>query len=515
LPDAPPAPDARPSPGALPSPGARPSPEAATPRTREREPGPEPELAPEPEPELAPEPGSGSGSVPGAAPVSRSGPAPAPEPEPAPAAAPPPLPGLDASLAPTTAFYLDLHQHPELSGAEHRTAARFADRLAADGFRVLRGLGGHGVAAELRNGDGPAVLLRAELDALPLAEATGAPYASTVTVPGPDGPVPVAHACGHDAHLACVAAAARLLAAGRAGWRGTLLVLGQPAEETLTGARAVLEDGLYDRITVPDVVLAQHTAPFPAGMVAHPAGPAMAGSVMLELRFEGDGGHAAAPHLVADPLLAAAGVVVRLPGLAAREAGPAERLVVTATTLRTGDPGQAGNVIATHAVLRVSIRALSDAALDRAAAATERVARAEAASAARPPRVTVTQVSRSGVNHPDPAVVLAVRDAHRAHFGATRVTGWPPSPATEDFPLLTGAGAALHGRPGIRGGYWMLGSVGPTAWAAAPGTGAAEKLGALPGNHSPRFLPSVRLTLRTGTAALVTAALAQLGGPEA
>jgi hippurate hydrolase len=424
-----------------------------------------------------------------------------------------PLPGLDALLRPAAGLYLDLHRHPELSGSERRTAARFADWLQTDGFRVLRGIGGHGVAAELRNGDGPAVLLRAELDALPVAEDTGVPYASTTTAPGPDGrPVPVMHACGHDAHLTCVAAAARWLAARRDGWRGTLVVVGQPAEETLSGARAMLEDGLYDRITPPDVALAQHTAPFPAGMVAHADGPVLAGSATLEVVFEGDGGHAATPHLAADPLLAAAGVVTRLPAVAARETHPAERLVVTASSLRTGDGGQAGNVIASRAVLRVTVRAFSDAALDRAASAVERVARAEAACAALPPRVTVTVSSRSGVTHSDQDVTAQVRSAHVAAFGAPRVTGWPATSATEDFPLLTGAGAHLHGRPGIRGGYWMLGAVGPAQWAAAPGTAADEKFRGLPGNHSPRYLPSVRLTLETGTTALVTAALALLAG---
>ncbi|MGW9030735.1 hypothetical protein ACWGQ5_43075 [Streptomyces sp. NPDC055722] len=172
-------------------------------------------------------------------------------------------------------------------------------------------------------------------------------------------------------------------------------------------------------------------------------------------------------------------------------------------------------MIATHAELHVTARAFSEAALDRAAAVVEPVVRAEAAAAALPPRVTVTLLSRSGVTLPDPDVTAAVRAAHRAQFGAARVTGWPGSPATEDFPLFTGSGAHLHGRPGIRGAYWMLGATGPAQWAAAAGSGAAEKLGALPANHPPCFLPSVRLTLETGTAALVTAALARLGTADA
>jgi amidohydrolase len=423
----------------------------------------------------------------------------------------PQLHGLDALLPPAAELYLDLHRNPELSGAEARTAARFADWLDADGFRVLRGVGGHGVAAELRNGAGPAVLLRAELDPLPVAEDTGAPYASTVTSTAADGGrVPVMHACGHDAHLACAAAAARWLAAHRERWRGTLLIVGQPAEETLSGARAMLQDGLYDRVTPPDEVLAQHTAPFPAGMVAHGDGPLLAGSVTLEVAFEGDGGHAGTAHLAADPLLAAAGVAVRLPAVAARETDPAEHVTLSASSLRAGEAGRTGNLVPARAELLVTVRGFSERALDRAAAAVDRVARAEAAAAALPPRLTVTVLSRSGATVPDPEVTAAIRAAHRARFGAARVTVWPAAPATEDFPLLTGVGAPLHGRPDIRGCYWMLGATGPAQWSAAPGTDAAAKLRSLPANHSPRYLPSVRLTLHTGTAALVTAALARL-----
>ncbi|MFR0355077.1 amidohydrolase [Streptomyces sediminimaris] len=419
----------------------------------------------------------------------------------------PGLSGLAALLPAITELYVGLHRHPELSGAEERTAARFADWLAADGFRVLRGVGGHGVAAELHNGDGPAVLLRAELDALPVAEDTGAPYASTVTAPGPDGkPVPVAHACGHDAHLACVAGAARWLAGRRDRWRGTLLVVGQPAEENLSGAHAMLRDGLYERITPPGDVLAQHTAPFPAGMVAHAQGPLLAASTALQAVFEGDGGHVATPHLAADPLRAAAASVLRLTS----PASPADRVVVTVSSLRTGDGGPSANVLPTRAELRVSIRAFTEPALERATAAVERAVREEAAAAAVPSRVRLTVLSRSRATVPDPDLTATVRAAHRALFGAARVTGWPGSAATDDFPLLTGAGAHLHGHPGIRGAYWMLGATGPARWAAAPGTGAAAKLAALPANHSPRFLPSPRLTLETGTAALVSAALARL-----
>ncbi|WP_328430193.1 M20/M25/M40 family metallo-hydrolase [Streptomyces sp. NBC_00443] len=191
---------------------------------------------------------------------------------------------LDAVLRPLVAFAMDLHQHPELSGAETRTAACLADALEAEGCTVTRGIGGHGVVGVLTNGEGPRVYLRAELDALPVREHTGLPYAA-------DGPH--MHACGHDLHIAAVLGAATLLARARPHWRGSVVVVGQPAEETLTGARAMLADGLYDRFGRPDAVLAQHTAPLLGGMVAHGHGqPVLAGSVGLDVTLHGRGGHA-------------------------------------------------------------------------------------------------------------------------------------------------------------------------------------------------------------------------------
>ncbi len=363
------------------------------------------------------------------------------------------------------------------------------------------------MAAELRNGPGPVVMLRAELDALPVREATGLSYVSSATGTTADGRTcPVAHACGHDAHLACVAGAASWLARSADRWQGTLLVVGQPAEETLSGARAMLEDGLYRRFTPPSVVLAQHTAPFPAGMVAHADGPVMAGSVTLEAVIAGSGGHASTPYLAADPVLIAAAAVLRLQAVVARETAPSEQLVVTVGSL---EAGLTGNVVPDRAVLRVTARGFSEQVLDRAAAAVERIVRAEAAASAVPAQVTVDVVSRSTATVPDPQVTSGVRAAHRALFGEHRVTGWPPSLATEDFALLTGAGAELHGFADIRAGYWMLGATGPDQWAAAPGTSAAQKLAALPQNHAPEYRLHARLTLQTGVSAMVAAALAE------
>ena len=399
-------------------------------------------------------------------------------------------------------FYLDLHQHPELSGAEERTAAAFADRLAALGYDTLRGVGGHGVAGVLRRGPGPAVLLRAELDALPVAERTGLPYASTATATDPASGrvVPVMHACGHDVHLACLAGAAELLAAD--DWRGTLIVVGQPAEETLSGARAMLAAGLYDRVGVPDVVLAQHTAPLPAGMVAHGTGPVLAGSAAVRLVLPGVGGHAAVAGLAVNPIGIAARLVPRLTAL-----GP--DVAVTVGALHAGERA---NVVPDSATLEVSLRSFGRPELDAALAAVRALAVHECAAAGAPGEPVVTVLGRSPVTVCDPAAAGPVRAAHLAAFGAARVAGWPPSLATEDVGLFAAAGAELHGRPDIALAHWMLGTVGPRRWAALSGP-AAARLAAVPPNHSPEFAPDPRPTLTTGLRALTLAARAHLPAP--
>ncbi|MEU9941221.1 amidohydrolase [Streptomyces lavendulae] len=428
-------------------------------------------------------------------PASASASVPAPSPGPASAV----LAALPPLLRPLTTLYLDLHRHPEPSGGERRTAGRFADWLESAGYATTRGIGGHGVAGVLRRGEGPTVVLRAELDALPVRETTGLAYAS-------EGPV--SHACGHDLHLAAAAGAASVLAgAAPEAWRGTLVVVGQPAEETLEGARAMLADGLYERVGRPDTVLAQHGAPLPAGMVAHGYGPMTAGSVTFRVVVHGRGGHAGAPHLTVDPVVTAAHVVTRLQTVVAREAAPSEQVAVSVGSFRAGERA---NVVPERAELGITVRAAGGAALARAAAGVERIVRAECAASGCPREPEIVRECESPVTHPDPVTTGVVREAHAAHFGAERVAMWPPSLATEDFGLFGDAGRAVHGAEGVRLAYWMLGVVGPAAWAAAPGEGAAAKLAALPANHAPDFAPDVRTALPAGVGALTAAALACL-----
>ncbi|MEN8655608.1 amidohydrolase [Streptomyces sp. 21So2-11] len=396
-----------------------------------------------------------------------------------------------AALRSAVEFYLDLHAHPELSGCEQRTAGRLADWLERHDAVVTHGVGGgHGLVGVLRNGPGPTVMLRAELDALPVAERTGLPYASTA--PG------VMHACGHDLHMAAAAGALAELSRTRDTWRGTVLVVGQPAEETLEGAAAMLADGLYERFGTPDVVLAQHAAPLPAGTVAHGLGPLMAASTALDVIIHGRGGHAGTPHLTVDPVLTAAATVLRLQSVVSRETAPAEQVVLTVGSLRAGERG---NVIPDDAQLGLSVRAFSDAALDRATAAAERIVRAECAASGCPKDPEFIVTSRSPVLVPDAAATEAVRRVHVGLFGPHRVTHCPATTATEDFPLFGAQGVPLA--------YWMLGVTGAGQWRAARDGGAPV----VP-NHSPEFAPDIRTALPTGIAALTGAALLTLDAPE-
>jgi amidohydrolase len=405
------------------------------------------------------------------------------------------LPGL-------TEFYRDLHRHPELSGAEARTAGAFAQHLTGSGFEVTTGIGGHGVVGLLPNGSGPTVAIRADMDALPLTEATGLEYASET-----DG---VMHACGHDVHVACAAGAARILAESRERWQGTVIVVGQPAEETLDGAAAMLTDGLYDRFGRPDVVLGQHVAPLPAGMLAHGHGLLMAGTAELEVVVHGRGGHGAAPHLAVDPVVLAASIVLRLQTIVSRQANPLEPLVLTVGSLRAGTRS---NVIPGEARMNISIRAFSDDLLDRTVAAVERIVRGEcsAVDCPQPPEILTT--SRAPVNVNDPAAAARVRIAHEGEFGKQRVIDWPPSMASEDFPLFGAAGAKLYGGPAVPTVYWFTGSTGQSTWVSAAGVTPFEKLGTLPPNHSPEFAPEPVATIHAGVRAMVAAVFAYLAAP--
>ncbi|MFD9029563.1 amidohydrolase [Streptomyces sp. NPDC059567] len=397
-------------------------------------------------------------------------------------------------LRPALTLYMDLHAHPETSGQEARTADRFAGRLTAAGCDVTQGVGGHGVVGVLRNGDGPRVWLRAELDALPIRERTGLPYASRNDA---------MHACGHDLHLAAATGAAELLARLSGRWRGTLVVVGQPAEETLGGAEAMLRDRLYERFGRPDAVLAQHAAPLPSGTVAHATDetPMAAAGAVLDVTVHGRGGHAATPHLAVDPVVAAAAIVTRLQNVVARETAPDDQVTLTVGMLRAGT---AANVIPDEAALGIGVRASSEASLDRALSAVRRIVLAESAAAGAPREPEVTVVSRSAALRCDPSTTASIRRSHSRLLGAGRALTWPGSMAAEDFPLFGDAGAGIHGQHGVPLVYWMLGVLNPAAWGRATADGPDTPPAP---NHSPYFAPDIRTALRPAIAALTTAAL--------
>src|SRR5580658_404196 len=238
-------------------------------------------------------------------------------------------------LADLTDIYRDLHAHPELAFAEHRTAGIVAARLRDLGYQTTTGVGGTGVVGLLANGAGPTVLLRADMDGLPVLERTGLEYASAdhgISAEGKE--VPVMHACGHDAHVTCLLGAAAELAADAGSWSGTLLLVFQPAEEVGEGARAMIDDGLFDRFAAPGVVLGQHVSPIPAGLLGLRAGPAFAGSDPLRVVLHGRGAHGSQPETSVDPVVMAAATVLRLQTIVSRELAPADHAVVTVGALR-------------------------------------------------------------------------------------------------------------------------------------------------------------------------------------
>jgi hippurate hydrolase len=405
-------------------------------------------------------------------------------------------------------LYLRFHRFPELSGHERQTAAGFAAALEDAGYRVTAGVGGHGVVGVLRNGDGPAVMLRAELDALPVAERTGLPYASTVgpaSAGGDDGAA--MHACGHDAHAACVAGAARVLARLATGWSGTLIVIGQPAEETLAGARAMLLDGLYRRFPRPDVVLGQHVAPFLAGCAAHSDGVMLAASVTLDVVVTGPGGHAATARPAANPIEVAVAAIATLRQSVTAGPGDGNNAVVSIGSMHAGT---SANVIPGAARVSVTMRSRDESRLAEMTRALEAILR-ERKRAGDAEAFHVRERSRSAVTANDPRYGAVVRRAHESLLGCDRVLAWPGSMATEDFSLFGPAGAGLYGPPDVPVVYWAIGCVGPRRWqGAAPGGSPQDKMAALPPNHSGRFAVDPVPTIRAGITTMASAALAVL-----
>src|ERR1044071_3145577 len=395
--------------------------------------------------------------------------------------------------------YKDIHAHPELSFQETRTAALVASKLKHFGYDVSEKIGRTGVVGILRNGAGPTVLARADMDALPVKENTGLPYASTVTAVDDKGnTVGVAHACGHDAHVTCLLGSAQLLAQAPQSWRGTFIALFQPAEEVAGGAKAMVDGGLRDRIPKPDVAFAQHVLAYPAGKIGTQTGPVLSAGDSIRITLFGKGAHGSMPHNSVDPVVLAALVVLRLQTIVSRETKPGEFAVLT---VGSSVAGSKSNIIPDHAVLLVNLRTYDMAVRQRMIDSIERMVKSEceASGSPRPPEFEYFDQYPLTDNHPE--VTDRITSAFRSHFGTETVFDLGRLTASEDFSDIPNAF-------GIPYTYWGVGGTDPEKYQRALDAGRVEQ--DIPVNHSDFFAPVIEPTLSHGTQALVIAALTYL-----
>lgn len=399
------------------------------------------------------------------------------------------LADLESELGWVRETYIELHRHPEPSLKEHQTSKRVEENLSAFGYSVIR-LGGTGVVGILQNGEGQAVLARADMDALPVTEATGLPYSSTV-----EG---VMHACGHDLHVSTLLGAAKLMANNRGAWSGTYIALFQPAEEVGAGSKAMVDDGLVAKVPRPDVALAQHVMPFAAGTLGTTAGPVLSAGDSLKITVYGKGAHGSMPHMSVDPVVLASSIVLRLQTVVARETKPGEFAVVTVGALNAGTKS---NIIPDRATLLLNIRTYDVQVRASVLAAVERIVRGECATAGSPREPEFEYYDQFPLTSNDKAVTDQVTEAFTARFGADAVHTAERQTASEDFSRIPDAF-------GVPYTFWLLGGADPDSYraAAARGTVAQD----IPANHSPYFAPVIEPTLSVGVQAHVVAALSYL-----
>ncbi len=408
------------------------------------------------------------------------------------------LAGLAGARSWQEDFYRHLHQHPELSHQEHDTAAAVARRLRGFGYDVHEGIGGTGVVGILRNGDGPAVLLRADMDALPVKEDSGLPYASTITATDTDGnQVPVMHACGHDIHVTCLLGAASLLAEAPAPWKGTVIALFQPAEEVGDGARGMVDDDLSKIVGHVDVALAQHVLPFPAGQVCTRPGPVLTTAESMRITVYGRGGHGSMPQATVDPVVLAAMIVIRLQTVVSREVAPTDPAVLTIGRIESGAKS---NIIGDHAVLELNLRTYSDQTRDTILGAIRRIVAAECRASNSPKDAEFELYDHYPATANDPSATARVLAAFDDYFD-DRANDLSPQTASEDFSDIPNALNTPYS-------YWGIGGIDPDTYQKADSAGRVSE--DIPVNHSPTFAPAIQPSLDTGTQALTVAALAWL-----
>lgn len=426
------------------------------------------------------------------------------------------LASISFDLSPYEELYRHFHANPELSHLEEQTAATIASCLRNLGvFDIHTRIGGHGVAAVFKNGEGQTVLLRADMDALPVKEQTGLPYASTKRMLDINGQEQsVMHACGHDMHIACLLAgklkqsfgyhvyvmndsnvAGDILVRLEAQWRGTLILVFQPEEERGTGAQAMVDGGLYDKVPVPDFVLGQHVMSGKAGTVGSKVGTIMAAADSYKITLFGRGGHGSMPHMAIDPVLMASNLIVRLQNIVSREVDPSDMAVVTVGSLHIG---QAENIISDHAEIGIDIRSIRKATRTKIISSIERMVKAEfiASGATKEPTIVRTRTYPATEN--DKSLAEKLASSFETYFGNAFNNDTPRVNASEDVSIL----ASSQGKPYV---FWFWGGTDDALWDENE---RAETLYEnVPGNHSPFFAPVIQPTLKTGVDAMCVAAL--------
>ncbi|MHB2209779.1 amidohydrolase [Methylobacterium sp. CM6257] len=406
------------------------------------------------------------------------------------------LPGpTEEQLAKLKDVYEDLHANPELSMQEKRTAGIAAKWLKEQGFEVTEGVGGTGVVGILRNGDGPTVLLRADMDALPMKENTGLPYASTKKGidPASGRETAIAHSCGHDLHVTWLMGATQILAANRDRWHGTVLAVFQPGEEIGEGAKAMVDDDMVKRFPKPVVTLGQHVLPFPAGQVRLASGPVLSRSDSLKVTLYGRGGHGSAPESTIDPVVMAAATVMRLQTIVSREVSMTDSAVVTVGSMQAGS---SANIIPDEAQLQLNVRTYDEAVRDKVLSSIKRIVDGEASISRAPKPPLLTMLGQFPLTVNDAAATAKVTEALKQRLGADRVQPASNVAASEDFTVF----ARAWDVPSV---FWFVGGTDPQRYAEAEKAGALD---ALPSNHSPEFAPVLTPTLRTGVETMLAAA---------
>jgi amidohydrolase len=406
---------------------------------------------------------------------------------------------VDADYPQLKAFYEDLHLHPELSLMEERTSAKVAAELRAAGYEVTEKFGGYGVVAVLKNGPGPVLLIRSDMDALPVEEQTGLPFASHVRVTDLSGhDVPVMHACGHDIHMTVLTGTARMLVALRDRWSGTLVLVGQPAEERVAGARAMLSAGLYRKFPKPDFAIALHDeTDIPAGSVGTIEGFSHSNVDTAVITVHGIGSHGAMPYLSKDPIVIAASIIVRLQTIVSRELRATDPAVVTVGSIHGGTKS---NIIPAEVKMELTLRSYSDDVRAHLVAAVRRICRGEAIAAGLPeelmPEVEVNAAEGATSVYNDPALTRRLRGAFIAWLGEDHVVAYHPSMVSEDFSEF---GRTVEHVPIS---MFRLGAIPAATISESERTGTP-----LVSLHSGKFAPAAEPAIKTGITAMTAAVM--------